>query len=465
MRLSRSKHRLHILVVVLAGGVASATTWVDAALAADGDGAFPAQSREDELKKKEEELRRKEDELRKKEEELRARESEKERKQREAEAKKQSEKEEKARKQREREEKKQREKEENERIQREREAKKQRAKEEREQKGKQDAAAAQPAAVAAPPDETPATSPPPTVAAAPEPVPIDRLGDAEWSTTLGFLAPGEPPADTAGAGGGARVPAVRAMTLNTGWFEFGGGQLQLNPINNGNSDSSLGFALLDIAFAFRFEWRNEASLFAPWFTFGGATMFGDREIQDPQLALPSDTTATLGVVGFRGETRFGVDLHPAQFVGIGPVIGGHFETYSASIAAESTSGSTPTVPDEWSDSTMQAELGLVYGVHARFRTRARPGAPAVFFADPAFTWKQGEFQTGQYASLQLGVRAGSMYFLGWYERRLDASGSFTFSNDSAISADTHTLSEDYAASSPIEQRLGVGMAVVMYGKD
>jgi hypothetical protein len=418
-----------------------------AALAADGDGAFPAQSREDELKKREEELKRKEDELRKKEEELRGRESEKERKQRETEAKKQSEKEAKERKQREREEKKQRE------------------KEEREQKGKQGAAAAQTAAVPAPPEETAATSPPPTAAAAPEPVPIDRLGDAEWSTSLGFLAPGEPPADTAGASGGARVPSVRAMTLNSGWFEFGGGQVQLNPTNNGNTDSSLGFALLDIAFALRFEWRNEASLFAPWFTFGGATMFGDREIQDPRLALPSDTTATLGVVGFRGETRFGIDLHPAQFVGIGPVIGGHIETYSASVTAESTSGSTPTVPDEWSDSTMQAELGLVYGLHARFRTRARPGAPAVFFADPAFTWKQGEFQTGQYASLQLGVRAGSIYFLGWYERRLDASGSFTFSNDSATPADTHTLSEDYAASSPIEQRLGVGMAVVMYGKD
>lgn len=86
----------------------------------------------------------------------------------------------------------------------------------------------------------------------------------------------------------------------------------------------------------------------------------------------------------------------------------------------------------------------------------------MFFADARYEWRKGEYQTANYAMLQAGVRAGIVYFTGWYETRLGSSGSFSLSDFSDATDQNSLIASATAASFPIEQRLGGGLMIAFF---
>ncbi len=157
---------------------------------------------------------------------------------------------------------------------------------------------------------------------------------------------------------------------------------------------------------------------------------------------------TMKVSALRAHGRFGIDAQPAAFIGAGPFVGYRLDAYTANTE---TSSST-------SDNGMETDSGLVYGLHARLRTKETVEQPPLFFVDPALTWRKGELVSGTYASVDLGFRFGSMLLGGFFERRMAASGSFT-------AEDVTNLSLGFAKSMPVEQRIGLVLGVMWDGRD
>jgi hypothetical protein len=295
----------------------------------------------------------------------------------------------------------------------------------------------------------PVTPPPP-----PEPPPakdIQQLGDARWADGIGFVQPAaagdSPGKDEAGSAGGFKIPAIADVTLNAFELRAGIGMLSLNPTNDdGRTADDTATTLLELPLDMRAEFRHASSLIAPWFDAHYAFVTGKRS----EEVAGSESGRVMKVQGFRFRGRLGIDVHPAPAFGVGPLIGYGHDIYEAQIQREDGSGGT--------DAEMESDGGILYGAHARFRTKETASERARFYADTTFTWRKNTYITGQYASLELGLRSGNAYFLGWAERRLGASGSFSFVG---ADRDVTSLSQAVANSMPIEQRLGLGISLLM----
>jgi hypothetical protein len=296
----------------------------------------------------------------------------------------------------------------------------------------------------------PVTPPPP-----PEPPPakdIQQLGDARWADGIGFVQPAPasqtPGKDEAGGAGSFKVPAMGDLALNAFELRAGLGMLTLNPTNDdGRTADDTATTMLDLTIDMRAEFRHAGSLIVPWFDAGYAYNTGKRT----EEVSGSESGRVMSVQAFRFRGRFGIDVHPAPAFGVGPLIGFGHEMYEAKVEVENSSAAT-------ADTEFESSGGLIYGAHARFRTTETASERARFYADGAFTVRNSTYITGQYASLELGLRAGKGYLLGWAERRVGASGSFSFSG---AGRDVTTLSQAIANSMPVEQRLGLGIALVL----
>jgi hypothetical protein len=304
-----------------------------------------------------------------------------------------------------------------------------------------------PPSPAAPANAAPGSADP----ARPQAEPIEQLGDARWSEGLGFVQPApaaqEPAKDQASDGGLFTVPAVGEVGLNAAEFRIGIGSMTLNPTNDdGRTADDTAMTVLDIPMDLRLEFRHLQSFIAPWLDAGVALHVGERN----ETVGSTETGRVMGVGGFRLRGRFGIDLHPAPMFGGGPFVGYGRDFYDASVKASESSVEP--------ESDLESDGGLLYGLHARFRTKETPTERARFYADGAFTFRNAEHITGQYLSLELGLRAGDVYFLAWLDRRMGASGSFSFNSPTA---DATSLSQAVAKSMPIEQRLGLGLSLLM----
>jgi len=296
--------------------------------------------------------------------------------------------------------------------------------------------------VVPPPAPAPAAPPPEPL---PEAKPVDNAGGARW-TGIGFVQQGEATPGQQSAAGGAGAlevpPAMGALGMNRGYFMFGLGRARFNPINDGTTDDDTAFSLLDLNLRLGFEFRNLGSLLAPWFDLGPNLMFGSREETNPSTG--STTGRKFSVFSMQWHGRFGMDFAPIDLFSGGPYVGYRFELWSVKLASDSCVSCS-------SESGIMH--GLMYGLHARFRTRAKPGEAERFYVDGVYGWRKGEYQTTSHLELEAAVRAGPIFFLGWYETRLGSSGRFE-------PGDVSDIGEATAASMPIDQRLGLGMAAI-----
>jgi len=299
-----------------------------------------------------------------------------------------------------------------------------------------------PPTVTAPPVAPPVAPPPPEPL--PEARPVDHAGEARW-TGIGFVQKGEavPAQGAQPAGAGAlEVPsAMGALGMNRGYFLFGLGQARFNPINDDVTDDDTAFNLLDLNLRLGFEFRNLGSLLAPWFDLGPNIMFGSRKETGP---TGTETGRKFNVFSMQWHGRFGMDLAPIDIVSAGPFIGYRMELYSVKLA-----------DDNCTTCSSEGGLthGLMYGLHARVRTRAKPGEAERFYLDGMYGWRKGKDQTTSHVELEAAVRAGPIFFVGWYEKRMGSSGQIDV-------ADAEDIGDLAAASMPIDQRLGLGMAAI-----
>jgi hypothetical protein len=286
--------------------------------------------------------------------------------------------------------------------------------------------------------------------------PLNEIGDARWSDNLGFLRPGAPPADTGVTEGVSKAPPVKTMTLNLATLRFGIGRARVNATNDGMTADDTAFYTIDAPIDFRYEWRKPDSLFAPWFDCGAAMLGGERTLVD---GSGMDTAYSMSLLGLRFQGRVGLDVHPFEYIGAGPFAGAHIDFYDATLKEETTYGASSDIPD----AGFVPDAGPLFGLHARFRTKARPGQPSAFYFDPAYTWRLGSFQNARYVSAEAGVRTGAVYLIGWYEQRVGSSGHFTYSLDDSGRNDANNLSEAFAASMPIDRRFGLALSVIVSG--
>jgi hypothetical protein len=289
----------------------------------------------------------------------------------------------------------------------------------------------------------------PADASRPAAQPIDRLGEARWSDGVGFVqaAPEKQDATKDQSGtGGFTVPKIGGIGLDRVEFRTGIGSMSLNPTNDeGRTADGTAVTVLEIPAQLRLDFRTAGSLLAPWLDAGLGLHFGSKT----ESVAGTTTDRVMSVSGLRLRGRLGLDLQPLPMLGAGAFGGYGRDFFDASL--EST-GATST------ESDLESDGGLLYGLHARFRTLETPQEPARFYADAAFTFRNGEHTSARYLELESGVRLGSVYFLGWFEKRVSASGSFTFGGSST---DATTLSQAIALSMPIEQRLGLGISVIL----
>lgn len=329
-------------------------------------------------------------------------------------------------------------------------AEKERKKEE-EKKRKDEAAGKKPEEPAPPPPPPPTAAPPPPPpppAVRPAATPVESVGAARW-TGVGFVQPGEAPkAAEAAGGGGVSVPGVANLdSLSVVALRVGASKATFNPINDDRTDDDTAFGMFDFDFGVNAEFRNAGQLLIPWFDFDMGLAFGSRE----EEVSGSQEPRVFKVFTNRFSGLFGLDFALADFVSAGPMVGYRLEMYSVSFQTASSYESSGTA----------LHNGLQYGLHARLRTKAKPKEPSVFFADARYEWRSGEYQTANYAMLQVGLRAGIVYFTGWYETRLGSSGSFKPS-DVTDPELNKALANASAASFPIEQRLGGGLLISFF---
>jgi hypothetical protein len=323
-------------------------------------------------------------------------------------------------------------------------------------------AAADPAPAAPPPAPEPAAAPPPPP---PEPAadelppaePIESIGAMRWSPSLGFVQPGDsvpaqgPQKDSASSSGLA-VPEILDLNLGSVGWSFGVGATTLNPINDGVTDDATALTVLELQTGIRAEFRTMTDLLSWWFDLGFAAMMGERTQTEPV-----DNGVVMGVQVFNLGARLGLDLHPVPAIAIGPFGGYRMDLYQANLSREEAT-------DTITDNGFESDSGLQYGVHAVLRTKERPGEPATFYFEPMLARRHGKL-IGLYAGAEAGLRAGGVYFRGWFERRLGAEGSFTYARDvgdpdAVDGVDAPTLSHALALAMPVEQRVGGGLAVM-----
>ena len=298
-----------------------------------------------------------------------------------------------------------------------------------------------------PPAEPPPPPPPPPVK--PAAAPVETVGTARF-TGVGFVQPGETPPGAGGAAaGGVQVPGIANLdSLTVLGLRLGASRATFNPINDDQTNDDTAFSLVDFDFGVNAEFRNVGQLLVPWFDVDLGFLFGKRR---EELA-GKETGRVFKVFANRISGLFGLDLAGGDFISGGPFVGYRAEMYSVSLQTE----------ESLDTSGAAFHHGLQYGLHARVRTRAKPKEPSVFFADARYEWRKGEYQTANYAMLQAGVRAGIVYFTGWYETRLGSSGSFSLSDFSDATDANSLLASATAASFPIEQRLGGGLMIAFF---
>ncbi len=294
----------------------------------------------------------------------------------------------------------------------------------------------------------PPPPPPPPPAVRPAATPVESVGAARW-TGVGFVQPGEAGADAGAAGSsGVKVPGVANLdSLSLVWMRFGASKATFNPINDDRTDDDTAFGMIDAGMGVGAEFRNVGQLLIPWFDIDIGILNGSRK----EEINGQETGRIFKVFSNRVSGLFGIDFGLADFVSAGPFVGYRMELYSVSFQPESS----------YESSEAAFHTGLQYGLHARLRTKAKPKAPSTFFADARYEWRAGEYQTANYATLQVGLRAGVVYFTGWYETRLGSSGEFTPS-DVAGTTTNESFANATAASSPIEQRLGGGLMIAFF---
>lgn len=301
-----------------------------------------------------------------------------------------------------------------------------------------------------PPPVEPPPPPPPPPAIRPAATPVDSVGGARW-TGMGFVQPGqEQKSSDAASSNGVSVPAIVDVgKLNVVSMRLGLSKATFNPINDDRTDDETAFSMLDADLGVAAEFRNVGQLLVPWFDFDFGFAFGNRK----EEAGGATTSRTFKVFTQRVSGMFGMDLGPVEYFSAGPYVGYRLEMYSVSFDADSSTSTAKT----------GIHHGLQYGLHARVRTRAKAKEPSRLFGDFRYEFRAGEYQTATYAVLQAGVRAGIVYFTGWYEKRLGSSGGFTPSDVADSGGNTNaTLANATAASSPIEQRLGGGILISFF---
>lgn len=321
-----------------------------------------------------------------------------------------------------------------------------------------------PPATAPGPDAPPAVTPP---AAAPPPAPpapvspatdvpagdtevrpLTAIGNARWADNVGFLQPGAPPTDSGTTSNVATAPRVGSLDLDLSMTSIGVGRSRLNATNDGVTADETAFYVTHLTLDQRLEWRNRGALFGPWLDFGVGLMHGSRTLE--QMGVDTEISMSMTVVQLHG--RFGLDVIPIEYVGVGPFAGLFLDSYAAKVAGEEFAD------DAYFNDDIGVDLGPVFGLHARLRTKARPDEPSRFYVDPALTLKRGRFNTAPYASVETGVRAGSsLYLVGSYQQRLSASGHFSVSAEDT-EADVTGVSAAYAASMPVDRRFGLSVA-------
>ena len=313
---------------------------------------------------------------------------------------------------------------------------------------------APPPAEAAPP---PPPEPQPTADELPPAEPIESIGALRWSPSLGFVQPGDtaaakdPQKDAAGSGGLA-VPEILDLNLGAVGWSFGVGSTTLNPINDGVTDEATAVNLLELETGVRAEFRTMTELLSWWFDLSFAGLMGERTQTEPV-----DNGVVMGVQSFRIGGRLGLDLHPVPAIAVGPFGGYRMDLYQANLSREEGT-------EAITDNGFESDSGLQYGAHLILRTKERPGEPATFYFEPMLARRHGKL-IGLYAGAEAGLRAGGVYFRGWFERRLGADGSFTFARDvgdpdAADGVDAPTLSHALALAMPVEQRVGGGLTVM-----
>jgi hypothetical protein len=318
------------------------------------------------------------------------------------------------------------------------------------------AAPATPAAEAAPAAPPPAP-PQPAADELPPAEPIESIGALRWSPSLGFVQPGDSapaqaPQKDAASSGGLSVPEILDLNLGSVGWSFGAGATTLNPINDGVTDDATALTVLELQTGVRAEFRTMTDLLSWWFDLSFGAMLGERTQTEPV-----DNGVVMGVQGFAIGGRLGLDLHPIPAIAIGPFGGYRTDLYQANLSREEGS-------DQITDNGFESDSGLQYGVHAVLRTKERPGELATFYFEPMLARRHGQL-IGLYAGAEAGLRAGGVYFRGWFERRLGADGSFTFARDvgdpdAADGVDAPTLSHALALAMPVEQRVGGGLTVM-----
>lgn len=296
--------------------------------------------------------------------------------------------------------------------------------------------------------EPPPPPPPPPPAVRPAATPVEGVGAARW-TGVGFVQPGEAGADAGAAGSsGVKVPGVANLdSLSLVWLRFGASKATFNPINDDRTDDDTAFGMIDVGLGVGAEFRNVGQLLIPWFDIDIGFLTGSRK----EEFNGQETGNVFKVFSNRMSGLFGIDLGPVDLVSAGPFVGYRMELYSVSFQPESS----------YDASEAAFHTGLQYGLHARLRTKAKPKEPSTFFADARYEWRAGEYQTANYATLQVGLRAGVVYFTGWYETRLGSSGEFTPS-DVVGTTTNESFANASAASFPIEQRLGGGLMIAFF---
>jgi hypothetical protein len=237
----------------------------------------------------------------------------------------------------------------------------------------------------------------------PAATPVESVGAARW-TGVGFVQSGEAQKGDDATGGGVKVPGVANLdSLTVGAVRFGASKAKFNPINDGRTDDETAFTMVNIDFGVGAEFRNVDQLVIPWLDFDMGVAFGNRK----EELNGQETDRVFKVVDQRVSGLFGIDLGPIEYLSAGPFVGYRLDLFTVSFQSDSSTDQAEVV----------AHHGLQYGLHARLRTKAKPKAPAVFFADARYEWRKGEYQTATYTTLQVGLRAGIVYFTGWYEQR------------------------------------------------
>jgi hypothetical protein len=303
---------------------------------------------------------------------------------------------------------------------------------------------AAPAAAEAPPAEAvpaPPTAPVQPVTVAPPvatgpPKALEKIGDARWSASLGFVESAKDAPSVIGpeakSTAASTSPAPRQqLTLdpksiegassNLGYFVFGYAALTLDPVTE--DDRSIlsemsgheGF----IGAKFVFGDHGVGGWVAPTFRVLSAKNDDDQSIF---------TFTPVNVDG-------GVDFYLTRGLSIGPRLGGFahpLHMFKSDADAEGENGFYG---------------GVEYGALARFRLE-------VFYIEASIYYRNTFSLVGQYAGLEAGVKLGAVYLVAGIDARMGVSGEPDFTGEKP--------GEIIAQSMPEKQRLVAGVGINLF---